>query len=77
MKIELDKCIGDIVWLMYKNKAVQGTIKGIDYNQHISDWDYVSVITFESYTVEVNNSKIIHCDKTILYPDRESLIKSL
>lgn len=83
MKVLLNKHVGDLVWLMYDDQAVCGTIKRILYRQFISNLDYESIVIVEKYVVVVKDHKYeggvreVNCDKNDLFPDKESLIKSL
>lgn len=83
MEVLLNKHVGDITWLMYDNQVVCGTIKRILYRQFISNLDYESIVTVEKYVVVVKDHKYeggvkeVKCDKNDLFPDKESLIKSL
>lgn len=83
MKVQLEINIGDPVWFMYDNQAVCGYVKNILYRQFISNLDHESVITVEKYTAVIkdhkyaNKEREVICDKNELFPDKESLIKSL
>lgn len=81
MKVLLNKHIGDMVWLMYNDQAVCGTIKNILYRKFVSNLDFETVNTVEMYMVSIKNHKggsiEISCKKDEVYPDKESLIKSL
>jgi len=81
MKVLLNKQIGDPVWLMYNDQAVPGIINKVHYRQFVSNLDYETVNTVEMYTVNIKNHKggsvEISCKKDEVYPDKESLIKSL
>jgi len=83
MKIKLDKKIGDEVWLMSDDRVVSGNISDIYYREFISNLDHETVIKVERYVVITKDNrydsglKKINCLKEDLFPDKESLIKSL
>lgn len=83
MEIEFEKHIGDKVWLMFENQVVSGQITEILYRKYVSNVDYETIFSIEKYNVEVkdskykNGSKTISCEKGDIFPDKESLIKSL
>ena len=83
MEIEFEKHIGDKAWLMFENQVVSGQITEILYRKYVSNVDYETIISVEIYNVEVrdskykNGSKTISCKKEDIFPDKESLIKSL
>lgn len=83
MKVLLNRHIGDMVWLMYNDQVVCGTIKNILYRKFVSNVDHDVVITVERYTVGIKDHrysgglKEVSCEKDELFQDKESLIKSL
>ena len=81
MRVLLNKQVGDSVWLMYNDQAVPGIINRVHYRQYVSKLDFETVNTIEMYTVSIKNhtggSIEISCKKDEVYPDKESLIKSL
>ena len=81
MKVLLNKQVGDPVWLMYNDQTVPGIINKVHYRQFVSNLDFETVNTVEMYMVSIKNHKggsiEISCKKDEVYPDKESLIKSL
>ena len=78
MKIKLNKNIGDEVWFMCDDLVRLGTIADIRYRQFISNVDYETTIEVERYNVVMKGgTKTVNCGKDDLFPDKESLIKSL
>jgi hypothetical protein len=71
---------GDMVWLMYKDKPTIGFIKSAWYTEFLSSCDHDSLITNELYTViEHKDDKysLGTYKKELLFPDKQSLLKSL
>jgi hypothetical protein len=69
---------GDIVWFMYKDKATLGEIASCWYRKSISCVDFETVSDIENYRISVAGKDLNDTfDLKSLFPDKESLIKSL
>ena len=74
---------GDVVWFMYNNQAMMGKITKAWYKKSISCVDYESVSENEKYYVSLslNGSDFLKVvgdyELKNLFPDKESLLKSL
>ena len=69
--------VGDLVWFMYKDKPTCGKISKMWYRKAISCVDFESITEVERYYVTVDEKAIGDFELTELFPDKESLIKSL
>lgn len=81
MKKEFKWKPGDEVWVMFNDKVIQGKITRAWYRKGISCVDYESISEVESYYVssDLTGGKELQTTFELedLYPDKESLLKSL
>lgn len=70
---------GDVVWFMYNNQAMMGKVTKAWYKRSISCVDYESVSENEKYYVSLSNflKEVGAYELKDLFPDKESLLKSL
>ena len=77
MEKEFDFNVGDPVWIMHNNIAVQGTIKSMWYTEFISPVN-CDLVQAESYAIELNGSLVTGgVDRNQIFTSKEYLIKSL
>ena len=78
MKKEFKWKPGDNVWFMYKNKPECGHITKAWYRKSISCVDFETVSEFETYCAAIGEKQLNDTFQLKdLFPDKESLIKSL
>ena len=77
MEKVFDFNVGDPVWIMHNNIAVQGTIKSMWYTEFISPVDCETIVRAESYAVNLNNSLVTGIDRDQIFKTKEDLKKSL
>lgn len=76
MEKEFDFNVGDPVWIMHNNIAVQGTIKTMWYTEFISPVN-CDLVQAESYVIDLNGSLVGGVDRNQIFTSKKDLIKSL
>lgn len=76
MEKEFDFNVGDLVWIMHNNIAIQGTIKSMWYTEFISPVNCEQVQA-ESYAIDLNGSLVTGVDRSQIFTSKKDLIKSL
>ena len=73
---EFDFKIGDPVWIMHDNIAVQGKIKRMWYTEFLSPVN-CELVKAESYAVDINGAVVTIVDRNQIFNTKEDLKKSL
>lgn len=69
--------IGDKVWIMHNNIAIQGIIKHMWYTMFLSPVDYEEIVEAETYGLDVNGTYVSSIGIKQIFKTKEDLLKSL
>lgn len=69
--------VGDPVWVMHNNVAVQGIINAMWYTEFISPTNFEDIVRAESYSVDINGSIFSGFDCNHIFKTKDELKKSL
>ena len=74
---QFDFNVGDPVWIMHNNLAVQGKIKVMWYTKFICPVNCDDIVEAETYVVDVNGNNVGALERGQIFKSKEDLKKSL
>lgn len=77
MKYETTYNIGDVVWVMYKDKALSGVIYKMTVLNYLSIMEDWNEKISENYDIKFDDGSVSNFKKEKIYTSKEELIKSL